>query len=84
MSRELHKLGFDVYVYNNCENEGDYNGIHYKNFRNINCNIEYDIVISERSTYPFLPMDYRDKVLEESKQIARRDPIDISIFKDLK
>ena len=84
MSRELHKLGFDVYVYNNCENEGEYNGIHYKNFRNINCNIEYDIVISERSTYPFLPMDYKDKVFEESKQIARRDPIDISIFKDLK
>lgn len=84
MSRELNKLGFEVFIYNNCENEGDYDGIHYKNFRNIDCSIEYDIVISERSTYPFLPQSYRDTVLEESKLIARRDPIDISIFKDLK
>ena len=84
MQRELNKLGFEIFIYNNCESEGDYNGIHYKHFRNIDCSIEYDIVISERSTYPFLPQSYRNQVLEESKQIAHREPIDIQIFKDLK
>lgn len=60
MSRELQQLGFNVTVFNNCNDsthssEGTYNGVRYiDNSNAANHNEEYDIVIVSRTAEPFL------------------------------
>lgn len=61
MSHELSRLGFDVTVYNNCEDSqaspGEYDGVKYKPFRE--CEGSYhDVVISSRTVLPFCPEHY--------------------------
>lgn len=56
VAKELAALGFDVTVYNNCEDSqarpGLYNGVNYKPFRDCE-NQHHDIVISSRTVLPF-------------------------------
>lgn len=60
MSKELQQLGFNVTVFNNCNDsthssEGTYNGVRYiDNSNATNHNEEYDIVIVSRTAEPFL------------------------------
>jgi len=58
MSRELARLGFDVTVYNNCEDSqarpGEYDGVKFKPFRECQGQI-HDVVISSRTVLPFCP-----------------------------
>lgn len=58
MSRELAALGFDVTVYNNCEDSqtraGIYDGVTYKPFREC-IGSSHDVVISSRTVLPFCP-----------------------------
>lgn len=50
LSRELHRLGMEVTVFNNCgEQEGVYDGVIYKNYIKFSPNDVYNIVISWRS-----------------------------------
>ncbi len=58
MSKELQKLGFDVTVFNNCEdslaNPGNYNGVEYVDHSKADVSGSYDVVISSRSVFPFM------------------------------
>lgn len=50
LSRELVKLGFDVTVFNSCGDfEGDYHGVHYRNYVYFNPNDEHNILIAWRN-----------------------------------
>ena len=57
MSRELAKIGFNVTVYNNCDDNhcsaGVYDGVRYIDHSKFTDTEKYDIVISSRSVYPF-------------------------------
>jgi len=58
MSKELTKLGFNVTIYNNCEDSitkpGTYDGVKYKPFRECK-NYTHDVVISSRTVLPLCP-----------------------------
>lgn len=64
ISKELVKLGFEVTVFNNCEDSlhskpGTYNGVRYiDNSQAKLHNEHYDIVISSRSIIPFVDDEY--------------------------
>jgi glycosyltransferase involved in cell wall biosynthesis/GT2 family glycosyltransferase/ubiquinone/menaquinone biosynthesis C-methylase UbiE len=74
MSEELVKLGFDVIVYNKCEEQGGYNGVSYKDLNRIREDKEtYDVIISLRSILPFV-----DQTL--GVEIWNRFHKDIGIF----
>lgn len=65
MSQELTRLGFEVTVFNNCNDktssEGIYDGVKYIDLTNISSHIEtFDIVISSRSVIPFIPLHTND------------------------
>lgn len=50
LSRELVKLGWDVTVFNSCGDfEGDYNGVHYRNYVYFNPNDEHNVCIAWRN-----------------------------------
>lgn len=58
ISKELAKLGFDVTVYNNCNDSksssGIYDDVKYVDHREFNgTHPQYDVFISSRSVYPF-------------------------------
>ena len=62
MSKELAKIGFEVTVFNNCEDEnsqpGIYDGVKFLPVKRIVEYIDFDIVISSRTIRPFLPEKY--------------------------
>jgi glycosyltransferase involved in cell wall biosynthesis/GT2 family glycosyltransferase len=64
MSKELQKLGFDVTVFNNCNDEsysaeGIYDGVRYIDNSNAKEHNEtYDIAVVSRSVQPFINADY--------------------------
>lgn len=50
LSRELTKVGYEVTVYNSCgDMEGDYDGVHYKNFSRLNPKDNFNIMIGWRN-----------------------------------
>ena len=57
MSKELSKLKFDVTVYNNCidseANPGIYDNVKFIDHSQFTNDVEYDIIISSRSVFPF-------------------------------
>jgi len=57
MSAELQRLGFDVTVFNNCEDSqaspGTYSGVKYVDHDSADATEFYDVVISSRSVFPF-------------------------------
>ena len=57
ISKELVKVGFDVTVYNNCIDSeaepGEYDGVTFIDHSQFTNDVEYDIIISSRSVYPF-------------------------------
>jgi glycosyltransferase involved in cell wall biosynthesis len=60
ISRELVKLGFEVTVFNDCEGEdvkpGKYDGVIYQPLGSLaHCDQQFDVIISSRSTEPFVP-----------------------------
>jgi len=59
MSRELAKIGFDVTVFNSCEDDdskpGLYDGVLYRPVREVVENNQFDVVISMRTVVPFVP-----------------------------
>lgn len=65
MSKELAKLGFDVTVFNNCEDEnsnpGIYDNVKFRPIFDLNLRDEtFDIAISSRTVRPFVPEKYYD------------------------
>lgn len=65
LSQELVNLGMDVTVFNRCEREGDYNGVRYLDLSRIKDNREFfDIMISSRSCIPYIPIQFKDGVVE--------------------
>jgi len=66
MSMELAKLGFDVTVFNEIENEGVYDNVRYlSKSRCLDTQDEYDVLISLRSCLPFFPGHLRQEALEQ-------------------
>lgn len=61
MSKELARLGFDVTVYNNCEDSqaqpGTYDGVRYRPVRECEGQT-HDVVIASRTVLPFCPYEY--------------------------
>ena len=67
MSKELYKLGFDVTVFCKAETEGVFDGVKFKsNSYCANNTEEFDILVSLRSCVPYIPIQYRDAVLQET------------------
>lgn len=63
MSKELHNQGFDVSVFNSCDDNdakpGIYEGVKYYQLSELINNWQFDIVISSRTVIPFVdPADY--------------------------
>jgi len=59
MAEELVKVGFDVTVFNHCEDvdckPGIYSGVTYQHIKNLaNCADYYDVMISSRCIAPFV------------------------------
>lgn len=67
MSRELAQLGFEVDVYNNCEDlakPGVYNGVNYIHLNQApHCQKQYDVVISSRTVIPFMRTQDRNQIV---------------------
>ena len=65
LSEELHKIGFDVTVFNKCDNEGTFNGVRYLDLSRASENEEsFDILISSRTVLPFVPSEYEEEIFE--------------------
>lgn len=62
LSKELVKLGFNVTVFNEVENEGIYDGVRYF-YKYKEINEDFDVLISSRSCLPFVPDYLRDDAL---------------------
>lgn len=65
MSKELTKLGFSVTVFNNCVDDakpGIYDGVSYRNVKDIPDNEKFDIVISSRTVFPFVPKQMQNMI----------------------
>jgi len=65
VSKELHKLGFDVTVFNNCEDgnimPGIFDGVKYSHISTIpQSGCDWDVVISLRSVRPFCQTQFND------------------------
>lgn len=59
MGEELTKLGFDVTVYNKCEQEGMYSGVEYIDIGKVRDEKRsFDILISLRSALPLVPQQH--------------------------
>lgn len=61
-ARELAKIGFDVTVYNACDEDdcspGVYDNVSYKPLSQIANDVQYDVVISTRVATPFVPTSW--------------------------
>lgn len=59
MAKELQQIGFDVTVFNDCNDTdikpGRYNGVVYRPITDINENDYFDIMIQSRTIIPFVP-----------------------------
>ena len=59
MSKELVQVGFDVTVFNACEDDdskpGVYDGVTYRPVRDVTQYTQFDVVISMRTVVPFVP-----------------------------
>ena len=59
MSKELVKVGFDVTVFNSCEDDdskpGVYDGVTYRPVQEVAQHSSFDVVISMRTVVPFVP-----------------------------
>jgi len=65
ISKELHKLGFDVTVFNNCEDgdivPGVFDGVKYSHIRTIpQSGCDWDVVVALRSVRPFCQTQFND------------------------
>jgi len=71
MAKELHKLGFDVTVYNNCKDNttspGMYEGVRYVDHSSADFDERYDITVVSRTTIPFLEPQRYNKMVMLSK-----------------
>ena len=68
LAKELAQLGFDTYVFNNCEKEGVYNNVTYYDYHHAkNVQKTFDILISSRSTLPFAPDHLQKEILEHEQ-----------------
>jgi len=71
MSKELVKIGFDVTVFNNCidseASPGEYDGVKFIDHTQFKDNINYDIIISSRSVYPFFSDNKYARVCANAK-----------------
>lgn len=72
MSAELAKLGFQVDVYNNCNDSksssGTYDGVRYIDHTEYNgSSIEYDVFISSRSVLPFISVNSYANIAANAK-----------------
>lgn len=66
LGRELDRLGFDVTVYNNCENEGTYDNVKYLDISRAADNSEdFDIIVVSRTPIFFSPIENRDRILKD-------------------
>lgn len=66
ISRELAKLGFDITVFNEIENEGIYDNVKYLSKNKCKeIHEDYDVLISLRSCLPFVPDHLRNNILSE-------------------
>jgi len=68
ISKELHKLGFDVTVFNNCEDgdimPGVFDGVKYSHIRTIpQSGCDWDVVIALRSVRPFCQTQFNDNLI---------------------
>ncbi len=72
LSKELAKIGFDVTVFCKVDQVGIYDNVRYLNKSEAQNTQElFDILISLRSCVPFIPIQYRDTVLNtEGQDIA--------------
>lgn len=66
ISKELHKLGFDVHVFNDCTSDdsmpGVYDGVLFRPLHEVETAQEhFDIVIGSRSVAAFAPVEMRDR-----------------------
>ncbi len=81
ISKELAKLGFNVTVFNACQEDdsipGIYDGVTYRPITSLNQNDKFDIVISSRTVVPFVPDHYYDAY----KNATRHHP---SLFKTIR
>ena len=70
ISKELVKVGFDVTVYNNCIDSeakpGEYDGVTFIDHSQFTNDIKYDIIISSRSVYSFLPNSQYREMIDKS------------------
>lgn len=58
MARELHKIGFQVTVFNNCDSVNYYDGIEYVHIKDINNYKDFDAVVVSRTVAPFLEVNW--------------------------
>jgi len=81
-SRELVKLGFDVTVFNACDDEGHnpgiYDGVKYRPLGNIGQGDVYDVVISSRVVTPFIPEHFYNYPQTTTRKI------DYHLFKQMR
>jgi len=54
LSKELHTLGFDVTVFNKCEQEGIFDGVKYLDIKKSETNTNFDMAVCSRTCVPFL------------------------------
>ena len=72
MAEELVKVGFDVTVFNHCEDvdckPGIYSGVTYQHIKNLaNCADYYDVMISSRCIAPFVPVELQSQIENPTK-----------------
>lgn len=78
MAKELAKLKFDVTVFNNCVNPGNYDGVEYRSFRSIKKTDTTDILISVRTTIPLAAENhYNDFIIKGER-------VDCSLYEPLR
>lgn len=67
MAKELSQLDFDVTVFCKVENEGMYDDVRYLSNEKCRDNTEkFDILVTLRSCVPYIPIQYREQVLQET------------------
>lgn len=72
MAKELAKLNFEVTVFNNCVNPGNYDGVEYKSFRSIKSTDTTDILISVRTTIPLAAENHYNDFIIKGERVDCR------------
>jgi len=72
MAKQLVDVGFDVTVFNHCEDvdckPGIYSGVTYQHIKNLpNCAKHYDVMISSRCITPFVPTELQSQIENSTK-----------------